>query len=241
MLRVSDLSSSGRFRDVSFTVKRGEIVGLAGLVGAGRSEVAKAIFGLDSQASGSVEIDGKPLRFGSVPNAMSSGIALVPEDRKRQGLVLMAGGRFNFSLPMLKRLSRFGFVDRSTERNQTRTFFERLRVKTASLDAPVVQLSGGNQQKIAVAKWLAGNVKLFIADEPTRGVDIAAKASLHQLIDELARSGVAVLLISSELPEVINLSTRNIVLREGKIVGEVPRAEATQERLLHLMAGTDGN
>jgi len=240
MLRVSGLSSPGRFREVSFTVRRGEILGLAGLVGAGRSEVAKAIFGLDAEATGSVQIDGKPLKLGRVSEAMAAGVALVPEDRKRQGLILMAGGRFNFSLPSLKRLGRLGFVDRVTERQQAKSFFARLRVKTASLDAPVAQLSGGNQQKIAVAKWLAGNTKLFIADEPTRGVDIAAKAALHQLIDELARSGVAVLLISSELPEVINLSTRILVLREGRIVGEVPRSEATQERLLHLMAGTDG-
>jgi ABC-type sugar transport system ATPase subunit len=239
MLRVSGLSSPGRFRDVSFTVKRGEIVGLAGLVGAGRSEIAKAIFGLDSKAAGAIEIDGKPLKVGSVSDTMAAGVALVPEDRKREGLVLMGGGRFNFSLPLLGSLSRLGFVDRSAERRQASNYFARLRVKTPSLDAPVVQLSGGNQQKIAVAKWLARDTKLFIADEPTRGVDVAAKAALHQLIDELARSGVAVLLISSELPEVINLSTRILVLREGRIVGEVLRCDATQERVLHLMAGTD--
>jgi ABC-type sugar transport system ATPase subunit len=167
---------------------------------------------------------------------MRRGVCLVPEDRKRQGLILTAGGRFNFSLPLLDRLGRAGFVRRRPEREQAREFFSRLRVKTASLDAPVNQLSGGNQQKIVLAKWLARNPALLIADEPTRGVDVGAKAALHELLDELAGKGVAVLLISSELPEVINLSTRILVLREGRIAGEISRVEATQERVLRMMA-----
>ena len=237
LLAVSGLTSPGKFRDISFAVRRGEIVALAGLVGAGRSEIARAIFGLDPYAGGRVELEGRPLPPGNVREAMRRGIALVPEDRKRQGLILLAGGRFNFSLPSLSRFSHFGFVSASRERDQAARSFAQLRVKTASLDAPVMELSGGNQQKIALAKWLARDMKLLIVDEPTRGVDVAAKAAIHELLDELARRGVAVLLISSELPEVLNLSTRILVLREGRLVGELPRADATQEKVLRLMAG----
>jgi ABC-type sugar transport system ATPase subunit len=239
LLDVRNLSSPGRFQGVSFALRRGEIVGLAGLVGAGRSEVARALFGLDRSATGRVLLDGEPLPLGSVRTAMRRGIGLVPEDRKRQGLILMMGGRFNFSLPQLGRLSRLGLVDGSRERAEARRYFEQLRVKTASLDAPVSQMSGGNQQKIALAKWLARDAKLLIVDEPTRGVDVGAKAAIHQLLDELAQRGVGILLISSELPEVLNLSTRILVLREGRLVGEVPRAQATQERVLRLMAGAE--
>lgn len=237
LLSVSGLYSPGKFQDISFVVRRGEIVALAGLVGAGRSEIARAIFGLDPLASGLIELEGRPLPSGRVRQAMRRGIGLVPEDRKRQGLILLAGGRFNFSLPSLASFSRFGFVNASREREQAARSFTQLRVKTASLDAPVMELSGGNQQKIALAKWLARDMKLLIADEPTRGVDVAAKAAIHELLDELARRGVAVLLISSELPEVLNLATRILVLREGRLVGELPRADATQEKVLRLMAG----
>jgi len=236
VLRVSKLTSPGKFSDVSFELRRGEILGFAGLVGAGRSEIARALFGLDPKASGVVEYEGREMRLGSTSRAMRMGMGLVPEDRKRQGLIVTAGGRFNFSLPLLDRLGRGGFVRRSAERQKARDFFARLRVKTASLDAPVNQLSGGNQQKIVLAKWLAREPGLLIADEPTRGVDVGAKAALHELLDELAGRGVGVLLISSELPEVINLSTRILVLREGRVVGEISRGEATQERVLRMMA-----
>jgi ribose transport system ATP-binding protein len=236
VLRVSGLSSPGKFSDVSFEIRGGEILGFAGLVGAGRSEIARALFGLDTRSRGRVEFLGRPLRPASTVRAMRRGLALVPEDRKRQGLILTAGGRFNFSLPLLDRLGRGGFVRRRSERERAREFFGRLRVKTPSVDAPVNQLSGGNQQKIVLAKWLARDPALLIADEPTRGVDVGAKAALHELLDELAGKGVGVLLISSELPEVINLSTRILVLREGRVVGELSRAEATQERVLRMMA-----
>lgn len=236
MLRVRNLTSPGKFHDVSFDIRRGEIVGFAGLVGAGRSEIATAIFGLDSSATGSVELNGKPLRLGSVRQAMARGIGLVPEDRKRQGLVLGMSGRGNFSLASLDRLSRMGLLDFAEERRQAADYFDRLRVKTPSLEAPVAGLSGGNQQKIALAKWLGRDAKLLIVDEPTRGVDVGAKAAIHQIIDNLARQGVAIMLISSELPEVLNLSTRILVMREGRLVGEVPRAQATQERVVRLMA-----
>ena len=237
LLRVRGLSSPGHFTDVSFDVRAGEIVGFAGLVGAGRSEVAKAIFGLDRRATGAVEIDGAPLPLGSVRASMRRGLALVPEDRKRQGLVLPMSGRANVSMAMLGRLSRMGLLDHASERREAESFYARLSVRAPSVESPVAGLSGGNQQKVALAKWLARGARLLIVDEPTRGVDVGAKAAIHKLIDDLARGGVGVMLISSELPEVLNLSTRILVMREGRLVGEVPRAEATQERVLRLMAG----
>ena len=239
MLAVSNLSSGGKFRDVSFGVRAGEIVGFAGLVGAGRSEIAKAIFGLDARATGSVSVEGKPLPLGDIRQAMRRGIGLLPEDRKREGLVLMMGGRQNFSMAMLPRMRRMGMIDRPKEQRLTQEYFDKLRVKTPSIDAPVAGLSGGNQQKVALAKWLGRGAKLLIVDEPTRGVDVGAKAAIHGLIDELARQGVAIILISSELPELLNLSTRVLVMREGRLVGELSREQITQESVLRLMAGVE--
>jgi ABC-type sugar transport system ATPase subunit len=237
VLAVKNLSLPGKFRDVSFEVREGEIVGFAGLVGAGRSEIATAIFGLDARATGQVSMLGRPLALGNVRRAMRKGIALVPEDRKRQSLVLMMGGRKNFTLAMLPRFRRLGMLDQNAERRMTRIFFEKLRVKTPTLDTPVAGLSGGNQQKVALAKWLARNAKLLIVDEPTRGVDVGAKAAIHGLIDDLAGQGIAIMLISSELPELLNVSSRVLVMREGRLAGEMSRGEATQERVLRLMAG----
>jgi ABC-type sugar transport system ATPase subunit len=237
LLRVERLSSPGKFVDVSLHVRAGEIVGLAGLVGSGRSEVAQAIFGLNRSATGAVRIDGRQTPLGAVRRTLRSGVGLVPEDRKRQGLVLGMSARHNFSLVILDRLRRCGLLNHRRERQETAAFFTRLDVRAPSLDAPVGTLSGGNQQKVVLAKWLARKLKVLIVDEPTRGVDVGAKAAIHALIDDLARQGVGILLISSELPEVLNLSTRILVMRAGRLVGEVPRAEATQERLLRLMAG----
>ena len=237
VLEVRGLTSPGKFEDISFSIRAGEIVGFAGLVGAGRSEIAQALFGLDPNATGDVALDGEPLPLGNIHTSMRRGVALVPEDRKRQGLVLMMGGRENMSLAMLERLRTLGFLRKLQERDITQKFFDRLRVKTSSLSAPGSSMSGGNQQKVVIAKWLARGGRLMIVDEPTRGVDIGAKVSIHELLDELARSGIAIMLISSELPEVLNLSTRILVMREGRLVGDVPRAEATQEGVLRLMAG----
>ena len=239
MLSVTNLSSPGKFRDVNFQVRAGEIVGFAGLVGAGRSEIAKAIFGLDPRATGSVSIEGKPMPLRNIREAMRRGIGLVPEDRKREGLVLMMGGRQNISLAMLPRMKRMGLLDRSKERRVTEEYFAKLRVKTPSIESPVAGMSGGNQQKVALAKWLARGAKLLIVDEPTRGVDVGAKAAIHALIDDLARQGVAIILISSELPELMNLSTRVLVMRDGRLVGELPREQISQESVLRLMAGVE--
>lgn len=236
-LRVERLSSPGKFADISLSVHAGEVVGLAGLVGAGRSEVAAAIFGLDPNATGRIRIRGQEVRIPSPTRALSLGIGLLPEDRKRQGLVLSLGGRANLSLPILDRLARLGFVSGRKERALAREYFEGLRVRSPDMDTPVWSLSGGNQQKIAMAKWLASRCKILIVDEPTRGVDIGAKAEIHALIDQLTRAGTAVLLISSELPEILNLSTRILVLRQGRLVGELTRNEASQEALMRLMAG----
>ena len=236
-LRVRDLCSPGHFRDITFDIRAGEIVGFAGLVGAGRSEVAKAIFGLDPCATGTVEVDGVPLRLRSIKHSMNAGIGLVPEDRKRQGAVLGMECRANISMAALETVTRAGMIDARKEKSIASTYFEQLQVKAASSEALVNSLSGGNQQKIVLAKWLARSGRILIVDEPTRGVDVGAKAAIHALIDDLAGQGLAVMLISSELPEVINLSTRVIVMREGRIAGELPRAEATQDAILRLMAG----
>jgi ABC-type sugar transport system ATPase subunit len=239
VLSARNLSSPGQFADVSFDLRAGEILGFAGLVGSGRSEVAKAIFGLDPHATGSIELLGQPVKLGSVRQMLRRGVGLVPEDRKRQGLVLLMSGRSNLSLASLDRLSRLGLLDHAAERKSALRHFAQLRVKSPSTRTPVAALSGGNQQKIALAKWLARDSRLLIVDEPTRGVDVAAKAAIHGIIDELARGGIAIILISSELPEVINLSTRILVMRNGRIAGELTREEATQERVLRLMAGVD--
>jgi len=239
LLRVERLTVSGKCRDVSFSLHEGEIVGLAGLVGAGRSEIAQAIFGLDKISSGQIYVDAERVRIDDPSKAIALGIGFVPEDRKRQGLVLGESGAHNTTLPILDRLSRALFVRRREEQTLAAEFFATLRVRTPGLDAPVAGLSGGNQQKVVVARWLAANSRILILDEPTRGVDVGAKAEIHRLIRDLAARGKAVLLISSELPEVIALSDRILVMRQGALVSEVPRAEATQDLLLRLMAGVE--
>jgi ABC-type sugar transport system ATPase subunit len=237
LLRVEGLSSPGRLHDVSFRLRAGEIVGLAGLVGAGRSELAQALFGLDAAASGRVAVAGTPLRPGDPRRALAQGVGYLPEDRKRQGLVLGLSVLANLTLPTLERLSRLGFVRRREESALGRRYCDRLRVKAPGLQAEVAGLSGGNQQKVVLARWLAARCRVLLLDEPTRGVDVGAKAEIHALVEGLAADGHAVLLISSELPELLRLSSRVLVLREGRLAGELARGEADQESLLRLMAG----
>ena len=237
VLRAEGLSAPGRFEDVSFTLRAGEVVGLAGLMGAGRSEIACALFGLEPLSSGEIFWRRSRVRIGDPQQAIRVGIGLVPEDRKRQGLVLSQSVMHNTSLPTLQRLSRFSWIWRQRERSQTSALFDRLRVRTTGLDAVVAGLSGGNQQKVVLAKWLAARPHVLILDEPTRGVDVGAKSEIHTLIGELAARGTAILVISSELPEILQLSERILVLREGRLVGEVRREDATQDGLLRLMAG----
>ncbi len=237
LLRVEGLSSPGKFQDVSFKIHAGEVLGFAGLIGAGRSEVALALFGLDPSATGRVWIEGRELPLGSIEASMQAGLGLLPEDRKRQGLVLGLNCRENVSLASLPQWSRFGWMQRRAERDMVSAYAEQLRVRTPDLETAVAGLSGGNQQKLALAKWLARRCGILIVDEPTRGVDVGAKAEMHALIDDQACKGAGVMLISSEMPEVLALSRRITVMRGGRIAGEVSGEAATQESLMGLMAG----
>jgi ribose transport system ATP-binding protein len=239
LLRVEKLSSPDKFTNVSFTLHAGEILGFAGLVGAGRSEVAQAIFGLDPNATGRAFVRGKEMRLGSVATALDAGVGLLPEDRKRLGLVLSMNCRENTSLAILPRLSISGFIKRRNERSIVQRYVEQLRVKTPSLESPIAGLSGGNQQKLALAKWLARECAVLIVDEPTRGVDVGAKAEIHRLLDELACQGMALMVISSELPEVMNVSRRIIVMRDGAVAGELAHDDISQLNLMRLMAGLE--
>ena len=236
-LSVDRFSSNGKFRDINLEVRAGEIVGVAGIVGAGRSEVLQAIFGLDPDASGHVSVNGKPLPLRSIDAALAAGLGLLPEDRKRQGLVLGLNCRENTALAMLPSLSRLGWIRRDAEKSLAQRFVSRLRVKTPSLETLTAGLSGGNQQKIALAKWLARSCDVLLIDEPTRGVDVGAKAEIYQLLDELACEGKALLVVSSELPELIGLCRRILVMREGRLAGEVARADFSEAALMQLMAG----
>ncbi|MFY9235411.1 MAG: sugar ABC transporter ATP-binding protein [Fimbriimonadaceae bacterium] len=236
-LRVEGLSSPGKFSDITFNIRKGEVVGLAGLVGAGRTEIAAALFGLDRSVRGSIFVQGNPVRITSPILAKRLGLGLVPEDRKRQGLVLSMNARENVSLPNLGVLSRLGWMKRSAEATLTQKYYDALNVRAPGIEAATDGLSGGNQQKLVLAKWLAADCDVLIVDEPTRGVDVGAKAEIHALLRGLAASGKALLLISSDLPEMLTLSTRTYVLREGKMAGEVARKDATEESLMRLMAG----
>ncbi len=236
-LRVERLTSPGRFTDISFSVHAGEVVGLAGLVGAGRSEIAQAIFGLDPKARGEIFVRGTRVTIATPRDAMRHGLGFVPEDRKKQGLVLGMRSRENATLPTLSRFARAGWVVGQAERAAVDASFSRVSLRATGREVLVSSLSGGNQQKVVLSKWLTANSDLLILDEPTRGVDVGAKAELHAWIDQRAAEGAAILLISSELPELLTLSSRILVLRDGTLRGEVTREQATQDGLLRLMAG----
>ncbi len=236
-LQVEGLSSDGKFNDISLEVREGEILGIAGLVGSGRTEVLEAIFGLDGSAFGRIAVCGKQVRIRDPRMALKLGLGLVPEDRKRHGLVLSMRVRENMTLTILRRLAAFGFVRQKQERKQAQSYFDRLRVRAPSLEAPTSGLSGGNQQKLVIAKWVAADCKVLMVDEPTRGVDVGAKQEIHDILREMAKEGRAVLVVSSELPEMLALATRILVMRQGKIVGELSRDDADEEKLIRLMTG----
>ncbi len=237
VLDVQNLSRDGQFEDVSFSVRAGEIVALAGLVGSGRSEVARAIFGVDSYDAGSISVNGAALKAGSPLEAMSAAIALVPEDRRQQGLFMPTSIAKNAAITMLASL-RKGFILRaSAERKIADEWTKILQTKYASIDDPVERLSGGNQQKVVLAKWLATNPELLIVDEPTRGIDVGTKSEVHKLLSQKAQEGLAVLMISSELPEVLGMADRVLVMREGHIVREFSRQEATSENVIAAATG----
>lgn len=237
VLSVRRLTREGVFTDVSFDVRAGEILALAGLVGAGRSEIARAVFGVDKPDAGEILVRDKKIRPGSPGAAMSAGIGFVPEDRRQQGLVLDASIERNAALASLDRLSRFGFLRSSAERSLAQDWAVKLQLKFAKLSDPVGVLSGGNQQKVVLAKWLSRQPRVLIVDEPTRGIDVGTKAEVHRLLSELAAQGVAVLMISSELPEVLGMADRVLVVREGRVVGEFDRAEADEERIVLAATG----
>lgn len=233
-------------RDISLHVRAGEVVGLAGLVGAGRTELARAIAGDVPISAGEIRVRGEHIRMQSPSDAVKAGIGLAPEERKAEALLMQRSVRDNMSLVVLDRLQRFRFVRRREERDLVDRFIKQLRVRTPGREQQIRRLSGGNQQKVVLARWLARRPDVLILDEPTRGVDVGAKAEIYTLIDELAASGVAVLVVSSELPEVLGLSDRIVVMRAGRVAGELSREEASEERVLELAiadyvaAATDG-
>jgi rhamnose transport system ATP-binding protein len=237
VLEARDLVRRPLTKGVSLIVRAGEIVGIAGLVGSGRSELAQTLFGMTPSESGDVRLNGESVRIDSPETARDKGIAYVPEDRGTQGLVRGMSVLHNFSLAALGSLSRAGFIDRAAERRMALEGVARFSVKTSSVDEIAGRLSGGNQQKIVLGKWLANNPKLLILDEPTRGIDVGAKAEIHRLMSQLAAQGVAILMISSELPEVLGMSDRVLVMREGRLVAEFDRADATSEAVGAAMMG----
>jgi rhamnose transport system ATP-binding protein len=237
VLEVERLTREGVFTDISFNVKAGEIVALAGLVGAGRTEVARGIFGIDRVDAGSVKVNGKTLKGASPVAAMNAGIGFVPEDRRQQGLVMEMAIDRNVALASLRGLSRFGFIRKSSERQLAFDWSTRLRLKYGRLSNTASTLSGGNQQKVVLAKWLSRRPRLLIVDEPTRGIDIGTKAEVHRLLVELVNQGVAVLMISSELPEVLQISDRVLVLCEGRLIDEFSRADANETAIMRAATG----
>jgi rhamnose transport system ATP-binding protein len=237
LLEVEGLGRGDAFRDVSFTVRAGEIVGFAGLVGAGRSEVARVLFGIDRPDTGVIRLDGRPVVFASPSAALRAGIAYVPEDRHQDGLLLDLSIADNVTLPILPRLFPRLFVRRARERAIASRYAERFRVRTTGVDQLVGALSGGNQQKVVLAKWLAAEPRVLLLDEPTRGIDIGAKVEVHRIVSELAASGLGIVLISSDLPEVLAMSDRILVMHEGRISAEIPAGRATEEAVMFAATG----
>jgi rhamnose transport system ATP-binding protein len=236
-LEVLRLTRQGFFHDISFSVRGGEIVALAGLVGAGRSEVIRAVFGIDRYDSGQVLVNGEPLGKGSPSGAIAAGLSLVPEDRRQQGLVMELSVERNATLPRRWSLSRFGLLTGGPERRSAAIWTQRLQVKASRLSDPVATLSGGNQQKVVLAKWLSTNPGVLMVDEPTRGIDIGTKAEVHRLLSQLAGEGVAVLMVSSELPEVLGMADRVLVMHEGRLVDDIPRDRADEESVMYAATG----
>jgi len=237
VLKVERMTREGVFTDISLAVRAGEIVALAGLVGSGRSEVARAIFGIDRYDAGTVLMRGQVLHRASPTAAMAAGIGFVPEDRRQQGLVMDMSVQQNVALASLGRLRKAGLIRAATERAFAADWAVRLKLKYGKLTDPVSRLSGGNQQKAVLAKWLGRRPALLIVDEPTRGIDIATKAEVHQLLLQLARDGVAVLMISSELPEVLRIGDRILVMREGRLTAEFSHADVSEEKIMAAATG----
>ena len=237
VFEAKSLKRSGKFQDVSFQIRQGEILGISGLMGAGRTEVARAIFGLDPLDEGEMFLDGLPYEVKRPIDAIRHGIAYVPEDRKEIGLCLGRPILENISLASLEMFSKNGFLNTKYERKEAEEISKQLRTKTHSLDVPAQTLSGGNQQKVVLSKWLIRPLKVLILDEPTRGIDVGAKSEIHKLMCKFAAKGMAVIMISSELPEILGMSDRILVMHEGNFKGELSREDATQERIMTLATG----
>jgi rhamnose transport system ATP-binding protein len=231
-LKVEHLSRTGTFEDISFELHRGEILGMAGLVGAGRTNVARALFGVEPPTSGTIQIDGRQVEITSPQQAINLGLAYVPEDRQLHGLIPAMDITSNISLPILKEYSRRGWLQDKAERSAAFSAARQMEVRANSIWQIARTLSGGNQQKVVLAKWLSTKPRILILDEPTRGIDVGTKAAVHALMSKLAAEGIAILMISSELPEVLGMSDRIIVMHEGQMTGHFTRAEATQEKII---------
>jgi ribose transport system ATP-binding protein len=237
ILRVEGVSRGARLRDVSFTLHRGEVLGVAGLLGAGRTELARVIAGADIPDAGRITVNGQPVRLRSPRDAIRAGIGLVPEDRKRQGLILSQSVAANLSLPQLSRLGRAGVVSRRREDQVATRWTRELRIKTPGTATRVLTLSGGNQQKVVLGKWLAAGADVLIVDEPTRGIDVGAKMEIYVLLDRLAAEGAGILMISSDLPEVMGMSDRILVMHQGRVQALLDARGATQETVLQAALG----
>jgi rhamnose transport system ATP-binding protein len=237
VLTVAGYDHPTEFADIGFTLHQGEILGFYGLVGAGRSEVMQALFGITKPSKGAVKIDGKVRVLRTTHDAIAAGIVYVPEDRGKQGAIRGLPIFQNVTLPSLPRTSRAGFLRMAQEFALARQYTQRLDLRAASLDQELGLLSGGNQQKVVIAKWLATKPRVIILDEPTKGIDIGSKAAVHEFMAELAAEGLAVIMVSSEIPEVLGMSDRVIVMREGRIIDEVSGARMTPETLVRAAAG----
>lgn len=237
VLEVKQASKKGVFQNISFSVRSGEIVGISGLMGAGRTELMRAVFGLDPLDSGDIFIEGKKAALKKPSDAVQKGIGFITENRKDEGLVLDTSIRENIALPNLASFSPKGWIDKKSEQEFVDLLIKRLTIKTESPETHARNLSGGNQQKVVIAKWIGIGPKVLILDEPTRGVDVGAKREIYQLMNELTDRGVAIVMVSSELPEILGMSDRVLVIHEGTLSGELSRNDATQERIMTLATG----
>ena len=241
LLSVKNLSQTGYFSDVSFDLHEGEILGFFGLIGAGRSEIMRTIFGIDKKSEGTISLYGKEIHIPDPTVAMQQGIAFVPEDRQTQGVILEMSISKNITLPQIDKLSKFGVINRKKEAELTKTYGEKMEIRAAGWHVDADTLSGGNQQKVVLAKWLATEPKILILDEPTKGIDVATKAAVHEFISDMASRGLAVILISSELPEVLGMADRILVMHEGEMTGEFTREEANSDNIIKAATGHTEN
>ncbi len=238
VLRVEGISNGDRAQNISFSVRSGEVLGVSGLIGAGRTETMRAIFGADKKTGGLTYLLGEPVNIRTPRHAVRKGLGMLPEDRKAQGVLLDMSVKINSTLSSIRKYNRFlGWINKREEERVVKELVKELTVKTTSINAPVTSLSGGNQQKVALTKWLASGCRVLILDEPTRGVDVGAKVEIYKVINKLAKEGVAIIMISSEMPEIIGMSDRVIIMREGKLMGELKRDEINENDLIKLSMG----